>query len=317
MEIAVAGIGFAVAAVCAVLMGYAIQRGATCLVAAVDEITSRRRAHRLLAMLEASVWVAGGLIVARAFGLATAAPGGFAVTFGTVLGGVLLGLGALINRACVFGAIARFGSGDWAYLLTPLGFFLGCLAFLPWASAAAPVRTELVSPVLTASALLAIPFAGFALWRLTRTWRAAGRQGLAAHVWAPHQATVVIGLTFVLMALIVGPWAYTEALAGLARGMTQSLAARLILVAALAAGAILGGWTAGRLRRVTPTPAAMARCLAGGAMMGAGGMLVPGSNDGLILVGLPLFQPHAIVALAVMALSIAGGQIWLRRRAPS
>jgi toxin CptA len=33
-------------------------------------------------------------------------------------------------------------------------------------------------------------------------------------------------------------------------------------------------------------------------------MLVPGNNDGLILVGLPLLQPYAWAALASMVLAI-------------
>ena len=39
----------------------------------------------------------------------------------------LLGLGAFVNRSCVFGSIAKLGSGHWAYAATPAGFFLGCL----------------------------------------------------------------------------------------------------------------------------------------------------------------------------------------------
>jgi toxin CptA len=39
--------------------------------------------------------------------------------------------------------------------------------------------------------------------------------------------------------------------------------------------------------------------------MGAGGSLVPGSNDGLIMIGLPLMQPHAWLAVATMILAIA------------
>jgi len=39
--------------------------------------------------------------------------------------------------------------------------------------------------------------------------------------------------------------------------------------------------------------------------MGAGGLLVPGTNDGLIMVGLPLLQPHAWIAVTTMTLTIA------------
>jgi toxin CptA len=34
-------------------------------------------------------------------------------------------------------------------------------------------------------------------------------------------------------------------------------------------------------------------------------MLVPGSNDGLIMIGLPLLQPHAWIAVLTMVLTIA------------
>jgi toxin CptA len=51
------------------------------------------------------------------------------VTYVTILGGALLGLGAYVNSACVFGAVARLGSGEWAYLATPLGFYAGCATY--------------------------------------------------------------------------------------------------------------------------------------------------------------------------------------------
>ena len=106
-----------VAALCVGLMGFAVQRGATCTVAAVDEVLNKRRAHRLMAMLEASLWVAGGLALAQLAHLAHPAgsmPGGYPINPWTVVGGALLGLGAWVNGACVFGAVARLGSGEWA-----------------------------------------------------------------------------------------------------------------------------------------------------------------------------------------------------------
>ena len=52
--------GLAIAFICATLMGFAIQRGGTCLVAAVDELVSKRRSSRLIALGEASLLVAAG-----------------------------------------------------------------------------------------------------------------------------------------------------------------------------------------------------------------------------------------------------------------
>jgi Sulphur transport len=303
--IVLASAGFAIAIICATLMGYAIQRGATCMVAAIDEVVTQRRASRLVALTEASIWVTGGLILANSFGGLKMSPADYPITIATVAGGVLLGIGALINRACVFGAIARLGSGEWAYLLTPVGFFVGCLGAGWLMTTTTPIMAP--SPLFAAAPLLIVPLALFAVWRGLQAFRALSERQFAAHIWSPHRATMVIGLAFVVMLVTVGSWAYTEALASLAQGMANNVSAKLLLFIGLLLGALLGGGTAGRLRFVAPTVGGLTRCMVGGALMGAGSLLIPGSNDGLILLGLPLLQPHALVALMSMALAIFGG----------
>ncbi len=302
-----------IAAICAAIMGYAIQRGATCLVAAVDELVSKRRGDRLLGLLEAAVWVAGMLLVWRAIGGHALLPIGYPATFATVTGGLLLGAGALVTRACVFGAVARFGSGEWAYALTPLGFFLGCATIWP-AIGAFPAMVP-VSPLFDHFWLLP-SFALFVGWRLLEAARA-GRAGqFASHVWSPHRATAVIGIVFAISLIAIGPWAYTYALLALARGQTDGVLVKCLLLVMLFAGALLGGWTAGRLRLRAPTLATAARCLIGGAMMGWGSLLIPGGNDELLLVGIPLLQPYAWLAVASMAAAIAAGLL-IERRLPA
>jgi len=287
---------FAIALASAALMGLAIQRGATCMVAAVDQAVSERRFGRALALGEAALWVGGLIALAQLGGLLPMPPAQYAATGWTILGGVLLGLGAWINRACVFGAIARIGSGQWAWLATPIGFFIGCLVPV--------VRPDVVGhPAPFANAApVALAFAALALWRLVEAVRA---PGVLSHLWHPHRATLLIAITFVSTLLTVGLWAYTDALAAIARAMDARIGLRGAMVLALLGGAIIGGWFAGKLRWEMPTPAAVLRCLAGGALMGMGGMLVPGSNDGLIMVGLPLGQPHAWIAVLTMMLTIA------------
>jgi toxin CptA len=115
----------------------------------------------------------------------------------------------------------------------------------------------------------------------------------------------VIGVAFVVILLLSGAWAYTDVLAELAHGMASSLPARIGLLAALFAGAVAGGVTAGRFRVTRVTTGALLRCLAGGVLMGWGSLLIPGSNDGLILVGMPLLLPHAWIAFLTMCVVIA------------
>jgi toxin CptA len=307
------------AALCVAAMGFAIQRGGTCTVAAVDELVSNRRMHRLTAMLEASLWVAGGLAVAQLLHVAGSMPGGYAIDRWTVIGGVLLGLGAWLNGACVFGAIARLGSGEWAYVLTPVGFYVGCLSVMPLFARSAEAAPSASSPLLMAAAVLAPLFIVYALWRtlpaLLRMRSTDRLRLLRSKVWTPHAATIVIGVTFVITLLVAGRWAYTDVLADLARDMAGSLGARVLLLVALYVGALAGGWIAGRWHSAPISVLQLARCFGGGVLLGWGSLLIPGSNDGLLLIGIPLLYPYAWLAFATMCLTIAAAlaaqRLWL------
>jgi Sulphur transport len=315
MEIMLASVAFVVSAFCAGLMGFAIQRGATCTVAAVDEIVTKGRFRRLIGMVEASLWVVGGLLVAQSLHLLGEMPAGYAVNFSTVVGGALLGLGAFVNRACVFGAIARLGSGEWAYVVTPVGFYVGCLTVGPLFSPPPPERLSEGSPVLQASGWVALLFLGFMAFRVARPLLVSPgatrptlvqrlRADFAKRIWSPHAATAVIGVTFFFMLLLVGAWAYTDVLAELARGMAGNLFARSALLLALFTGAVVGGVAAGRFRNTRVTAPQLSKCFVGGMLMGWGSLLIPGGNDGLILVGMPLLWPYAWVAFLTMCASI-------------
>ena len=328
MDISLVAAPFLLAAPAAGVMGFAIQRGATCTVAAVDEVITRRSLRRLASLVEAAVWVAGGLLLAQMLGRLPSMPAGYALSGWTVLGGALLGLGAFINRACVFGAIARFGSGEWVYLVTPLGFYVGCLSAGPAFAMPSPQKLPYGSPVLQAPAWAAALFVLFVIGRLAWLFWPGGpraakvplaervRSVMASRIWSPHAATTIIGITFCCMLMLVGAWAYTDVLAELAHGMAASLLARGLLLLALMLGAAWGGWTAGRFRSTRITAAQAVQCFVGGVLMGWGSLLIPGGNDGLILVGMPLLWPYAWVAFAAMCLAIGSAQLALKVRAP-
>lgn len=303
-------IAIIVALTSAFLMGLAIQRGATCMVAAVDEAVTSRGYGRFAALGEAAAWVGGILATLQLAGLAMPAYPLFPVAYGTLAGGALLGAGAWINRACVFGSIARIGAGQWAWLASPIGFFLGCLVPIVPAQAignAAPFAHP---------GILAFAFAALVGLRL---YLAARSPNALAHLLQPHHATLVIAMTFVSTMFAAGAWAYTDALAALARPslmMDPQLVLRSVMVMALLAGAIVGGRLANSLAPLRPRFSDSVRCLAGGAIMGIGAQLVPGSNDGLIMLGLPLGQTHAWIAVATMTLTI-GALVQLSKASPS
>jgi len=322
MEILLISTAFFVSVLCAGLMGFAIQRGATCTVAAVEEIVGKRSLNRLISMVEASLWVLGGLLIAQSLQLLPKMPAGYSISYWTVVGGVLLGLGAYVNGACVFGAIARLGSGEWAYVVTPLGFYVGCLTVGTLFSPPAPSRLASNSPLFDEAMWLAVLFAGFMLFRIVspllpsasdgarQTLGQRLRTAVATRVWSPHSATAVIGITFVVILLLIGgTWAYTDVLVELARGMASSLLARIALVAALFLGALVGGYTAGRFRSTPIGATQLAKCFIGGAIMAWGSLLIPGSNDGLILICMPLLRPYAWLAFITMCVSIGAAKL--------
>jgi toxin CptA len=141
-----------------------------------------------------------------------------------------------------------------------------------------------------------------------KVWQRGPR--LVAGLWAPRPATVIIGLSFLGMMLMAGPWAYTELLSEWAAGMPHHISVRVVLAVALFAGAGLGGWTAGKWRWQGVSGRDIARCLTGGALMGMGSLLIPGGNDGLILVGMPMLWPYAWLAFATMCVTIAALMRW-------
>jgi len=273
MAMVVGATALMLALLCAAIMGLAIQRGGTCTVAAVEELLATRRPTRLLAMIEASLWVGGGLLLAREFGLVAELPSGFALTRWTLAGAVLLGLGAMLNRACVIGTIARLGSGEMAYVAMPVGYYLGCTTADRLFVQPALQALGVASPAFGAPGWLAGLFALLAVVRLARGLQA--RRGSMQQPWSPHSATAVIGLAFLCLLLLVGAWSYTDLLAELARTMdhalmAQDLAARVLIGIALLAGALVGGRLTGQLRRQSATVSAMARCFGGGVLMGWG-----------------------------------------------
>lgn len=300
------------AILCVGAMGFAIQRGGTCTVAAVEEVLTQRRAHRLLAMLEASVWVAGGLALAQWAHLERSMPAGYGANAWSILGGALLGFGAWVNRACVFGAVARLGSGEWVYLATPLGFFVGCWSVMSFFGRPPAMPLQEVSALFRVTGAFATVFLLYAAWRLlpgVSLVRSADRgTRLRQAIWSPHAATIVIGVSFVLAMLLAGRWAYTDVLADLARAMgggDRMLTLPVMLLLALYAGALLGGITAGKWGATPVAVGLLPRCFAGGVLMAWGSLLIPGSNDGLILIGIPLLRPYAWLAFASMVVTIA------------
>jgi hypothetical protein len=284
--------------------GYAVQRGSTCAVAGVEQLVADRRPQRFLGF-----FLAGAVALAVMAAWASLGHDIFGRYRGAgmlalpIIGGAIFGCGALLNGACAFGTVARLGRGDGARL----GTLIGILAGFVLAS-----KLGIQSPVTNyASPILGLPGAWVLAGSLAVAgliWLIAGRDapsGPEDNGWNPLSALLLIGLINGLLLILSPGWPYTNLLMDLAGSAGMSLAWRGLMTLVFILGAVAGAVITGLYRPHIGDVRRWARCLAAGIMMGIGATLVPGGNDTMLLVGLPLVLPSFVLAYAAMVTTMA------------
>jgi hypothetical protein len=289
------------------LLGFAIQRGGVCTVAAIDEILVHRRTGRFLALLEASLWVLGGLLIFWSLRLTDQPLISWDITWLTILGAFLLGLGAVINGACVVGTISRIGNFEWTFLFTLPGFLIGAMTFYAFSlDVYLPTHKSREAFALIPHWLIALILIGI----LARLYY------YRKQIWHFRMATIIISLATLTLVIVYGPWAFSDLLIDLAKkGEVVNFLPRLLLFMALLGGAIWGGVSKKTTQSMSDINLqGILKRFIGGALMGVGSLMIPGSHDSLVLFYLPLLLPFAWVAYTVMLLTIAISKYWLHRQ---
>lgn len=301
------------AATLSFVAGFALHRGGICAVRAVHEVVEKGRWGRFFALVECAAWALIVLLLAEAAGYkAPAAWSGNGSILVAVAGGGLFGLGALANGACAFGSAGRLASGDVSFLLLIPGFVLGALAALQLGVAVSLQELPMSHVRGSALFMLVAALILFAVWRISTAWRAAPTLGrglgkLSAPRWPPGLAMAAIAFSNVGLMLIVVAWPYTTLLLDVSIGRGMEVTLRIALALVFLAGAIVGAVSAGRFKLRGASISELGVRLGGGFVMGFGASLIPGGNDALVLLGLPLLQPTAIAAYAAMIAVIATG----------
>ena len=309
-------VALAIALVLVFVMGIGVQRGNTCTVVAFDDLFHRHSPERLLAIAYCWLWVAGGLTLLKLTTGFTLGAQIFPITVWSVIGGLILGFGAVVNGACTVGTVARIGSGEYAYGLTLVGFFLGCV-LAPYVfgrtatshTGSTAATTSLDYPV---AALVGLAFVVAATgWRLATHERESFRDFLHK-AWDPRTALMIVAVLFVAVVHFYGAWAYTDLLGDVAKGADKQIIERFALFAALLGGAIVGGRTLRGTRPIGPLAPRVIRCTLGGIFMGIGFSLAPGAFDGMTLLGQPLLLPFAWAVMGASYATVILGVLYLR-----
>ena len=279
---------FVIATALVAIAGFATQRGTICAVQAGRDAVERRSWARFVSFLECAAWSALIFIAVILMGSsALAHASAYELGLIPIIGGGVFGLGALVNGACAFGSVARLAGGDLSYLAMPPAFLLGAfLAVDRW-----PPEPLLADQTEVSIIAILIALTPFALWRFVTAIKAARDRGairsVRQPVWRPAFAVFVIASVNAGALLLLGPWPFTSQLLEVTRDGMGDLV-RLAVTLAFVLGAIAGGVTARRFRLLYPDLKGLGRRLTGGALMGIGAALIPGGNDRLVLVDLPL-----------------------------
>jgi uncharacterized membrane protein YedE/YeeE len=216
------GATFCISLVLAFVMGLAIQRGNACMVVAFDDLIYRRSAVRLSTIVSTWLMVPGGLALLYLMAGFTPAVKMFPVTAWSVVGGMLLGIGAVVAGACTGGVVARIGSGEYVFILTIVGLAAGCVlaqAFGPAATINAATAPTTVVPHYPVFAIvgLVVVLAVNVRWLLKgrhEAWR-----DFLHNAWDPRIATIVIATVTLALVQIYGRhWGYAELLGDASRG---------------------------------------------------------------------------------------------------
>ena len=296
------------------IAGYAVQRGSICAVAAAQELADRRP-QRFLSFFFCAAVALTAMALGALLGLDRFAfYHGSADLWLPVAGGAMFGAGAWLNGRCAFGTIARLGSGEAARLGTIAGFLLGFAAAPRVGLHGPPASFESPLAAIAPGAVLAVAGAAAIVLGLTL------RREPTPSGWSPFAAMGVIGLVNGVLLVIAAGWPYTNLLMDLAAAAGMELAWRSALAGIFIAGAVAGALAGGGFEPALGNWRFWLRCLAGGVVMGMGASLVPGGNDTMLLVGLPLLLPsfalaYAAMTLALLALALAGRPRLRRARA--
>jgi len=307
----------------ALLIGFAADRAGICTVKAVEEVLTTRRAYFLLSFGKTALWVVGiTALITLIFDLDNELSSSYRITLGAFLGGLVFGIGAVLNGGCAFSTLTRLGKGNLGMLVTLSGFALGLLLYLAvepeWT---VPVRSEVrptPRPMEWTSVAIAIVVGAWMLWEVVRLLRSVSeprwRQRIAAHRYRLSTTAALMGTANGVLYAMLGTWAYTHtfrlALSGpgaasVDASSTVSMSLLWFLFAALVAGVFISA-VVGRNFCLSwkPKPQWLGYAL-GGLLMGIGAAMIPGGNDVLILHSIPGLSPHGLPAFAAVLLGIA------------
>lgn len=283
------------------LLGFALARANSCTVASTRRLIHDRRGDWMFGLATAISWA--GLVL---IGLTSMAPTHFRlpaeipISAALLIGSVMIGFGAFLNRGCFLGSVAQLSRGNLNYLFTLVGIALD-LRF------GAPQTVNRLPVAMSDSALSAhAPAVRFIAVVLFGSVASLSLRKLYHRRRATMLALIMVGLLGGLIYAINPDWSYTTVIDRVVHGtMPVRTIHNEMAAIALFLGALLSATLRDQFSVVSLSKSASAGCLIGGIFMGMGARMIPGGNDTLMLWSIPGLTLYGLTSYAIMIFTIA------------
>jgi uncharacterized membrane protein YedE/YeeE len=226
----------------------------------------------------------------------------FSFSWMTIVGGILLGLGAYKNKACAIGTISRIGDGNLNYLFTPLGILISLFFFYR-------LKINHPLPLQETSIITQYPIVFFlisifsvALIQFTFNKKNAQHKlGLNKLI----TATSIVAICFVFLLINNTTWAYTQVLSDIAKNKLNIESNRILFLIIFFVSAISCSLFMRTFKLRSLKIKTVFNCFFGGALIGFGSQLIIGSHDSITLYGFPLLLKNAVIAMLLNLFTIS------------
>ncbi len=299
-----------ISATAAFAIGFLINRGGTCAVAASRDLLSGREIDLFVGFLMAAA--SAGMVTLPLRDWLAVAEGSGVMPFGvTVLAGAsLVAIGAVLNDACLLGSLWRLGNGETRLLLLPIGLAVGFwlaqqLGIQAHVSAKQVMHLPTIWVVLGFACLLAMSLFTMHRWGCGRM---AGSISLSASM-------ILLGLFGSILFILHPGWTYADMVYYLVEPTMERLPFTLpLVIPALMTilGAGIAAQLSGQFALKRPTLVSVARTLGGGFFMATGATMIPGGNDSLLLGAVPTGSSAAILAYLIVSALVLVALLALR-----
>jgi len=283
--------GLAMLGLLGFVLGFALNRGSICTVIATRELVSEKMPARFIALVECAVWAA--LIYAILETSPTMQPG-WSPLGHLAPAAVLLGVGTYVNGACVFGSVGHFGNGDIDFGFAFLGIF--AVSYVASLFSLLPDQPPISASLSVGLLPLTVALLGMLGLRLGLSLR------FETNFRRLTLSMAAIGISFTILAILAPGFSITASV-----GSIVSIPVAGVAIAVCMFG---GSLVSARLMKrrfilKRPTCKTAVRRTLGGVLMGVGALLIPGGNDTLLMIGLPMGALQAALAYALFVTTVA------------